>query len=79
MSNYVKFVRGTPEAYARLVDKDNDTLYFISETLADDGVLYLGSKLISGEGDNLNLSSIGELKDVLVKEGVLDKSLLVYD
>lgn len=46
--NYVKFLRGTPNAYEQLTPKDNDTLYFVSETNADRGVLYLGEKLISG-------------------------------
>jgi hypothetical protein len=34
MANYVKFMRGTPEAFAALpVDqRKEDTLYFISET-----------------------------------------------
>ena len=58
LANYVKFMRGTPEAYARLTKKDTDTLYFISEADASDGLLYLGSKLISGDGDILSNSSI---------------------
>lgn len=72
-------MRGTPEAFAKLATKDKDTLYFISAEDADDGVLYLGSKLISGEGDNLSASSINELKDVLISENLLNKSFLTYD
>lgn len=45
-NNYVKFMRGTPEAYASLKVKDNNTLYFISETDALTGKLYLGAKEI---------------------------------
>ena len=72
MANYVKFMRGTPEAYKRLIHKNEDTLYFISEKDAADGVLYLGSKLISGEGDGINEFSISALKDVLIENNLSD-------
>jgi uncharacterized protein (DUF927 family) len=55
---YVKFVRGTPTGFANLATKNNDTLYFISETNSNTGKLYLGSKLISGSTD---ISSIGDI------------------
>ena len=42
--NYVKFIRGTPTAFAKLSQKDNDTLYFISETSSKKGSLYSSSK-----------------------------------
>lgn len=48
MANYVKFLRGTPAAYANLPNKDNDTLYFIYEEDEASSLLYLGSKLITG-------------------------------
>ena len=51
--NYVKFIRGTPTAFAKLTQKDNDTLYFISETNSKKGSLYLGEKLISESIANL--------------------------
>ena len=38
--NYVKFFRGTPTAFANLVEKNRDTLYFISETDEAKGSLY---------------------------------------
>ena len=31
MAKYVKFLRGSPEAFAKLKHKDSDTLYFIYE------------------------------------------------
>ena len=72
--NYVKFFRGTPNAFEKLAVKNNDTLYFISETDEAKGSLYLGSKLISG-----NVSSINDLEDVLV-DGLLTKNqILAYD
>lgn len=79
MANYVKFMRGTPEAFAKLPVKDKDTLYFIAAPDATDGMLYLGSKIISREGDNLNASSIDALKDVLITENLIDNSFLTYD
>ena len=54
MNNYVKFMRGTPEAYVSLKVKDNNTLYFISETDALTGKLYLGAKEIICD-NNVNL------------------------
>ena len=71
-TNYVKFVRGTPTAFRNLVDKNSDTLYFISETDATSGKLYLGSKLISGSTD---IDSIGDI----IVSSVGDKDILVYD
>ena len=79
MANYVKFRRGTPQAYANLAFNggyNDDTLYFICEEDADDGVLYLGAKQISG-GEISNFS-IGDLEDIVVKE-IGDKQILAYD
>ena len=51
LKGYVKFLRGTPAAYAAS-DKDADTLYFVSDgPSATKGKLYLGTKLISGGDD----------------------------
>ena len=71
--NYVKFVRGTVNAFNNLTEKNSDTLYFISN--ADDarGALYLGEKLISKD-----ISNISELRDINL-ENLLDGQMLVYD
>lgn len=74
MANYVKFFRGSRSTYDNLINKDSDTLYFISETDENSGSLYLGSKLISGE-----INTISELEDVLINENISDGSILVYD
>lgn len=67
MTNYVKFLRGTPGAFAALETKDKDTLYFISSVGATVGKLYLGDILVAGnvtpEGDSI-VDSLGELIDV---------------
>ena len=47
MTKYVKFMRGTPTAYDNLRIKEADTLYFISETDAVTGKLYIGDKLVN--------------------------------
>lgn len=81
MANYVKFVRGTPEAFAKLEDKSKDTLYFISRNEDTKGLLYLGSKLISGdsgEGSSAEIS-LSQLKDVFISQELTEKSLLIYD
>ena len=77
--NYVKFLRGTPTAWAKIpeADKDKDTLYFISENDGKTGQLYLGPKLIIGEISNIN--NIGDLQDVLISENVTANNILIYD
>ena len=72
--NYVKFVRGTPNAFNNLAEKNSDTLYFISNSDEDKGSLYLGSKLISKD-----VSSIADLDDILISETLADKHILSYD
>ena len=71
--NYVKFIRGTPTAFTKLSQKDNDTLYFISETNSKKGSLYLGEKLISE-----SIANLEDLSNILL-ENVQDKNLLSYD
>ena len=77
--NYIKFLRGTPTAWAKIpeADKDKDTLYFISETNGKTGQLYLGPKLIIGEISNIN--NIGDLQDVLISEDITANNILIYD
>ena len=56
LANYVKFRRGTLEAFKNLGNRiEQDTLYFIYEEDESTAELYLGSKLISG-GDGTSLS-----------------------
>ena len=70
---YVKFVRGSSLAFENVVKKDNDTLYFITDSDTTKGSLYLGDKLIAG-----NISNLSDLQDILIEE-VSDAQLLVYD
>lgn len=71
-ANYVRFYRGSPEAYANTI-KNNDTLYFVYSSDSDKGSLYLGDRLISG-----NISNITDLEDLIITE-LQDKQILQYD
>lgn len=78
--NYVKFIRGTESSWAKIDEsqKSSDTLYFISNTGSTSGKLYLGTKLISN-GALSSATSLGQLNDVLLGEGITDQSILVYN
>lgn len=77
MANYVKFRRGTPEAFSQLDLREPDTLYFIYKEDESTAELYLGSKKISGEG-GVGATNLSDLKDIIINN-VNDKDLLVYD
>ena len=81
ISNYVKFRRGTPEAFASLKHKDSDTLYFIYEEDELTGELYLGQKLIAGSDDDDidGTIALAKLADVLIDEDFSTRDCLVYD
>ena len=72
INKYVKFVRGSSLAFNNLVEKDIDTLYFITDTDSGKGSLFLGDKLISGIAD------LNDLESVLIKN-VSNNQILVYD
>lgn len=78
--NYVKFIRGTEAVWATIDDsqKSSDTLYFISDTGSAFGKLYLGAKLISN-GSLSSATSLSQLNDVFIAEGITDQSILVYN
>ena len=77
LANYVKFRRGTPASYAAIASKDADSLYFISEKDATQGVLYLGDKLISG---SLTATiTLSDLEDILLDNNITPNSILIYD
>ena len=83
MANYVKFRKGSPQAYANLdPNYDNDTLYFIYDEDEDDAKLYLGNKLIAGGSTDTEDSSLelylNDLLDVEINN-IEDKNILVYD
>lgn len=83
--NYVRFIRGTPKAWANLKVKDEDCLYFISDKNAKSGQLFLGSKLISGTGSGTSdiigsgYTELRDMDDVFLSVEISDGSVLVYE
>ena len=77
-TSYVKFMRGTTKAYEKLAQKDDDTLYFLSDNNGQEGALYLGTKLIAGP-DIVGANKLKELKDVALTEGLNYDAILMYD
>ena len=78
MANYVKFMRGTFNAYEKLKTKDEDTLYFLSNNDGKEGSLYLGEKLIAGP-DIAGATSLQELTDVFLTPNLDYDAILMYD
>lgn len=70
MANYVRFQRGTQEAYNKLKENNrlNDyTLYFIyDKNDVSIGTLYMGSRLISGGDATVVASALKDLTDVVI-------------
>ena len=84
--HYVKFIRGPLSAWEILLQTpskiSDDTLYFIYENAANPkkGKLYLGQKLISGDGtsiENINIEDIGNIN--INNESLVNKQILVYN
>lgn len=82
MVNYVKFQRGSQEAYDALKAAgtlDNNTLYFIyNEANNAVGALYMGSRIISGGDITIASAALDDLADVIVTGAETD-SFLVKD
>lgn len=67
MANYVKFQRGSEQAYKKLSIKNQDTLYFVYDPVdSAKAKLYLGDKLLSGVGEGTGVTSLAELKEVVI-------------
>lgn len=77
MAQYVKFLKGTMDAYQKCIKRD-DTLYFIIEQDNDNAQLFLGNKRVGGTGD-LSEYKLKDLSDVLIENDIVSDSLLVYD
>lgn len=61
-------------------NRQKDTLYFISNVDDDEGLLYLGNKLIAGGTTEKPVMSLDDLTDVVIDEANLgDVSFLIYD
>lgn len=78
-ARYVKFLRGTPQAFAALPHKEEDTLYFICEEDEEVGQLWIGNRLITQSTDDDSvLNYLNELKDVDTS-GARQDQYLGYD
>ena len=70
MANYVKFQRGSEQAYKNLAEKNLNTLYFVYDPVdSTKAKLYLGDKLLSGVGEGTGVTSLAQLEEVII-EGV---------
>ena len=82
MLNYVRFQRGTTDAYMALKNAgtlDNNTLYFVyDEGNENTGALYMGTRFISGGNSIAGAMNLNDLADVIV-EGAGTNSFLVKD
>ena len=79
MANYVKFQRGSEQAYNNLAVKNQDTLYFVyNGSDSTTAKLYLGNKLLSGIGEGTGITSLSALEDVLITGTPAAGSFLVY-
>lgn len=84
--NFVKFQRGSPEAYAALKRNnrvDSDTLYFLYDSANPEtgGDLYLGYTLIGGtstSGSGSGVSALKDLDDVIIPETIASGAILQF-
>lgn len=79
MANYVKFQRGSEQAYNNLAVKNQDTLYFVyNGSDSTTAKLYLGNRLLSCIGEGTGVTSLSALEDVLITGTPPAGSFLVY-
>lgn len=74
-------MRGTTAAWNNLpiADRNSDTLYFIADAASDEGLLYLGNKLIAGGSSDKPLMKLDDLDDVVIDGNLGDLSYIVFD
>lgn len=74
-TNYVKFIRGSADAFNKLATKDSNTLYFIT---GDESLkLYLGNTLI-GSSSDIKVSALEDLSNVTISN-LLNQDILMYN
>ena len=77
VNNYVKFQRGSFNAFKKLAHKDLDTLYFIYEEESNESSLYLGERLIASSAD-IGVTHLHELLDVVIEDAA-EKQFLTFN
>lgn len=75
--NFVKFVRGTSTLWNSLTQRNNDTLYFITNPGNSNGALYLGNTLIAGNLDTIK-DTLSGLADVQLNT-LTNNEVLMYN
>lgn len=73
-TSYVRFYRGSVSAFNNLATKNNDTLYFITDSDNGKSSLYLGDKLITG-----GITELSDFEDILLSKALIDNQILVFD
>ena len=80
MANYVKFQRGSQDAYNTLKEAgklDNNTLYFIYDDANKSvGALYMGTRIISGGDITIASANLDDLADVITNGAGTDSFLV---
>lgn len=78
MAHYIKFMQGSEEAFKKLDQKEEDTLYYIHSGNFEKGSFYLGEQKIITEQEIQKLS-LKNIKEILLSKYIKDKSILIYD
>ena len=76
---HVKFLRGDPDDYRNLKQRDPDTLYFLYESDESAGELWLGDRLLARATKPEDIVEyLSQLKDVDIS-GALNNMYLGFD
>lgn len=79
VNKYVKFIKGSLSAFNKLSEKDNSTLYFITDNETGNLSLYLGNTLISSGNTDPEELSLQDLLDVTLSEELKSGNILTFN
>lgn len=79
VNKYVKFIKGSLSAFNKLSEKDNSTLYFITDNETGNLSLYLGNTLISSGNIDPEELSLQDLLDVTLSEDLKSGNILTFN
>ena len=79
VNKYVKFIKGSLSAFNKLSNKDNSTLYFITDNETGNLSLYLGNTLISSGNIDPEELSLQDLLDVTLSEELKSSNILTFN
>lgn len=79
VNKYVKFIKGSLSAFNKLSNKDNSTLYFITDNETGNLSLYLGNTLISSGNIDPEELSLKDLLDVTLSETLELGNILTFN